>query len=148
MMHNQRGSQFKSTSIITTLMEINMSTLKFTPEHEWMRLDGNLITVGITDFAQGQLGDLVYIQLPDADATYSEGEEVAVIESVKTAGGIAMPFEGTIVEVNAALNDEPAAVNEDPMGAGWFFKMKVSDTGFMDKLMDEAAYKEFIAKLG
>lgn len=129
-----------------------MSNLKFTPEHEWMRSDDAIITVGITDFAQGQLGDLVYIQLPDVGSTYSQGEEVVVIESVKTAGGIAMPAGGTIVEINTALNDEPAAVNEDPMGAGWFFKMKVTDVGLinklMDKLMDEAAYKEFVAGLG
>ena len=125
-----------------------MSNIKFTTEHEWMRLDGSLITVGITDYAQSHLGDLVYIQLPDVDTTYPQGEEVAVIESVKTAGGIAMPFEGTVVEVNGALNDEPAAVNEDPLGAGWFFKVKVADTAVLNNLMDEAAYAEFIAKLG
>lgn len=125
-----------------------MSNLKFTTEHEWMRLDGNLIIVGITDYAQSHLGDLVYIQLPEVGATYSEGEEVAVIESVKTAGGIALPFDGTVVEVNTTLNDEPAVVNEDPLGAGWFFKMKVADTNLLNKLMDEAAYKEFVAQLG
>jgi len=125
-----------------------MSNIKFTSEHEWLRLDGNLITVGITDYAQSHLGDLVYIQLPDVDTTYSAGEEVAVIESVKAAGGIAMPFDGTVVEVNATLNDEPAVVNEDPLGAGWFFKMSVADTGLLNSLMDEAAYKEFIAKQG
>jgi len=125
-----------------------MSNTKFTSEHEWLRLDGNLITVGITDYAQSHLGDLVYIQLPDVGTSYSEGEEVAVIESVKTAGGIAMPFEGKVVEVNETLNDEPAAVNEDPLGAGWFFKMSVADTSVLNALMDEAAYQEFIAKLG
>jgi len=125
-----------------------MSNTKFTAEHEWLRLDGNLITCGITDFAQSQLGDLVYIQLPDVGSTYAEGDEVAVIESVKTAGGIAMPFEGTVVEVNTALNDEPEKVNEDPLGAGWFFKMSTSDVSRLDGLMDEAAYTAFIAKLG
>jgi len=125
-----------------------MSNLKFTSEHEWLRLDGNVITVGITDYAQSHLGDLVYIQLPDVDTAYSEGQEVAVIESVKTAGGISMPFDGHVVEVNATLNDEPGVVNEDPLGAGWFFKMTVSDTGLLNALMDESAYKEFIAKLG
>jgi len=125
-----------------------MSNTKFTAEHEWLRLDGALITCGITDFAQSQLGDLVYIQLPDVGTTYAEGDEVAVIESVKTAGGIAMPFEGTVVEVNAALNDAPEKVNEDPLGAGWFFKMSVSDTGLLDTLMDEAAYAAFVATLG
>lgn len=125
-----------------------MSNLKFTSEHEWLRLDGNQVTVGITDFAQSQLGDLVYIQLPDVGTSYPAGEEVAVIESVKTAGGIAMPFEGTVVEVNAALNDEPGVVNEDPLGAGWFFKMTASDVSAMDGMMDEAAYKAYVATLG
>jgi glycine cleavage system H protein len=125
-----------------------MSNLKFTSEHEWLRVEGNQITVGITDFAQSQLGDLVYIQLPDAGSTHAAGAEVAVIESVKTAGGISMPFAGTVVEVNAALNDEPGAVNEDPMGAGWFFKMTASDTGALNGLMDEAAYKAYVATLG
>jgi len=125
-----------------------MSNIKFTSEHEWLRLDGNLITVGITDYAQSHLGDLVYIQLPDVDTTYSASEGVAVIESVKTAGGIAMPFDGTVVEVNATLNDEAGVVNEDPLGAGWVFKMSVADTGLLNSLMDEAAYKEFIAKQG
>ena len=125
-----------------------MSYTKFTSEHEWLRLDGDVITVGITDYAQSHLGDLVYIQLPDADTSYSTGEEVAVIESVKTAGGIAMPFDGKVVEVNAALNDEPGVVNEDPLGAGWFFKMTVTDTALLNGLMDEAAYKDYIATLG
>ena len=115
---------------------------------KWLRLDGQLITVGITDYAQSHLGDLVYVQLPDSETSYSEGQEVAVIESVKTAGGISMPFDGKVVEVNAALNDEPGLVNEDPLGAGWFFKMTVADTGVLNSLMDEAAYKDFIAKLG
>ncbi|PRC91650.1 glycine cleavage system protein GcvH [Solimicrobium silvestre] len=126
-----------------------MSNLKFTSEHEWLRLeDNNVVTVGITDYAQGHLGDLVYIQLPDVGADYAAGEEVAVIESVKTAGGIAMPFGGTVVEVNSALNDEPGVVNEDPLGAGWFFKMTTSDVAQMSTLMDEAAYDAYIAKLG
>ncbi len=125
-----------------------MSTIKFTTEHEWLRLDGNVITVGITDYAQSHLGDLVYIQLPDADNSYKTGEEVAVIESVKTAGGIAMPFDGTVTEVNSALNDEPGVVNEDPLGAGWFFKMTAADTSAFNALMDEAAYSDYIAKQG
>ncbi|MET3108325.1 glycine cleavage system H protein [Oxalobacteraceae bacterium GrIS 2.11] len=124
-----------------------MSTTKFTAEHEWLRLDGDLITCGITDYAQSSLGDLVFVQLPDVGTTYKAGDEVAVIESVKTAGGIAMPFEGTVVEVNTKLNDEPQAVNEDPLGAGWFFKIK-GDASLLNSLMDEAAYKELVAKLG
>jgi glycine cleavage system H protein len=125
-----------------------MSNTKFTTEHEWLRLEGNVATVGITDFAQSSLGDLVYIQLPEVDTTYAQGEEVAVIESVKTAGGISMPFEAKVVEINEALNDEPAKVNEDPQGAGWFFKIAVSDASLLNSLMDEAAYKEYVAKLG
>jgi len=125
-----------------------MSNTKFTTEHEWLRLEGNVATVGITDFAQSSLGDLVYIQLPEVDTTYAQGEEVAVIESVKTAGGISMPFEAKVVEINEALNDEPAKVNEDPQGAGWFFKIAISDASLLNSLMDEAAYKEYVAKLG
>lgn len=124
-----------------------MSTLKFTTEHEWLRLDGDLITVGITDYAQGHLGDLVFIQLPEVGSNYSSGAEVAVIESVKTAGGIAMPFDGTVVEVNAALNDAPEVVNGDPQGEGWFFKMTAADHGPLAAMMDEAAYLDYVAKL-
>ena len=125
-----------------------MSNTKFTTEHEWLRLEGNVATVGITDFAQSSLGDLVYIQLPDVDTTYAAGEEVAVIESVKTAGGISMPFDGTVVEINAALNDEPGVVNEDPLGAGWFFKMTATDTSALNGLMDEKASQDYVATLG
>lgn len=124
-----------------------MTTTKFTNDHEWLRLEANgAITVGITDYAQSNLGDLVYIQLPEADTDYKRGDEVAVIESVKTAGGIAMPFDGKVIEVNNALNDDPGAVNSDPMGAGWFFKMS-ADVSQLSSLMDEAAYKAFIATL-
>jgi glycine cleavage system H protein len=123
-----------------------MSTLKFTPDHEWLRLDGAVITVGITDYAQSQLGDLVYIQLPEVGADYVKGAEVAVIESVKTAGGISMPFDGKVVEVNAALNDEPGAVNEDPLGRGWFFKM-TADISTLSAFMDETAYQAHLANL-
>jgi len=125
-----------------------MSNLKFTSEHEWLRLDGDVITVGVTDYAQSHLGDLVYIQLPEVDTAYKTGDEVAVIESVKTAGGIAMPFDGKVVEVNSALNDEPGVVNADPLNAGWFFKMTAADPSQLNGLMDEAAYKAFVAKLG
>jgi glycine cleavage system H protein len=125
-----------------------MSKLKFTSEHEWLRLEAdNVITVGVTDYAQEHLGDLVYIQLPDVNTSYKAGDEVAVIESVKTAGGIAMPFDGKVVEVNSTLNDEPAVVNQDPLGAGWFFKMTIADVNQLNTLMDEAAYKAYIAKL-
>ena len=125
-----------------------MSSTKFTQEHEWLRVEGDgLVTVGITDFAQGHLGDLVFIQLPEAGAEMKKGEEAAVIESVKTAGEIMMPADGTVVEVNAALVDEPGKVNEDPLGAGWFFKMKLANPAALDDLMDEAAYAAYIADL-
>jgi len=126
-----------------------MTTTKYTEEHEWLKIeDDGLVTVGITDFAQDQLGDLVYVQLPEVDKTLEKGEEAAVVESVKTASEIMMPAAGKIVEVNAALNDEPAKVNEDPMGEGWFFKFKVSDVAELDGLLDEAGYKAFLDTLG
>ncbi len=125
-----------------------MSTTKYTQEHEWLRSENDgLVTVGITDFAQGHLGDLVYIQLPEAGKEMGKGEEAAVIESVKTAGEILMPAAGTIVEVNAELADEPGKVNEDPMGAGWFFKMKVNNPDELNAFMDEAAYQAYIADM-
>jgi glycine cleavage system H protein len=125
-----------------------MSTTRYTPEHEWLRIEADgLVTVGITDFAQGHLGDLVYVQLPEVGAALDKGAEAAVIESVKTAGEIMMPTAGTIVEVNALLADEPGKVNEEPLGAGWFFKMKVQNTDELNALMDEAAYTAFIADL-
>jgi glycine cleavage system H protein len=125
-----------------------MSTTRYTQEHEWLRIEADgLVTVGITDFAQGHLGDLVYIQLPEVGATLEKGAEAAVIESVKTAGEIMMPTTGTIVEVNSLLADEPGKVNEEPLGAGWFFKMKVEHADELNALMDEAAYTAFIADL-
>jgi glycine cleavage system H protein len=125
-----------------------MSTTRYTPEHEWLRIEADgIVTVGITDFAQGHLGDLVYVQLPEVGAAMDKGAEAAVIESVKTAGEIMMPTAGTIVEVNALLADEPGKVNEEPQGAGWFFKMKVQNTDELNALMDEAAYTAFIADL-
>lgn len=125
-----------------------MNKTKYTEEHEWLRIEDNgVVTVGITDFAQGHLGDLVYIQLPEIGKSMKKGEEAAVIESVKTAGEIMMPIDGVVTEVNALLNDEPGKVNEDPMGAGWFFKMKVNQPDGLNNLMDEAAYAAYIAKL-
>lgn len=126
-----------------------MSTTKFTPEHEWLRLeDDNLVTVGITDFAQEQLGDLVYIQLPEVGKKLVKGEEAAVIESVKTAGEISMPVNGVIVEVNSNIADDPAVVNQDAQGAGWFFKIKIGAADDLNGLMDEAAYQKFVSSLG
>jgi len=122
-----------------------MSNEKYTDDHEWLRLeeDGR-ITVGITDFAQDSLGDVVYVELPEEGQTVKEGDEVAVIESVKAAGEIKMPLGGTVVEVNTALADKPELVNSDPMGEGWFFRIEPDDTAALDQLMDEEAYKASI----
>lgn len=125
-----------------------MNNTKYTEEHEWLRTeDDGLVTVGITDFAQGHLGDLVYIQLPAVGKSMTKGEEAAVIESVKTAGEILMPINGAVTEINTVLNDEPGKVNEDPMGDGWFFKIKVDQPDALNDFMDEAAYAAYIAKL-
>jgi glycine cleavage system H protein len=125
-----------------------MSTIKFTEDHEWLRVeaDGN-ITVGVTNYAQEQLGDVVYIQLPEVGRSYGKGDEAAVIESVKVAGEIKMPATGAVVEVNTAIADDPAVVNQDAEGAGWFFKFTPSTANATDGLMDAAAYKEYVANL-
>jgi glycine cleavage system H protein len=121
-----------------------MSKIRYTQEHEWLLEDDGQVTVGITDFAQAQLGDLVYIQLPEIAKAIAKGQEAAIIESVKAASEIKMPVTGVIIEVNTILNDEPGKVNEDPMGAGWFFKLKMNDPGELDGFMDESAYAAFI----
>lgn len=119
--------------------------MKFTEEHEWLREEDGLIVVGITEHAAEQLGDVVFVELPETDNEVSKDDEVCVIESVKAASDILAPIDGEIVEVNEALVDEPGKVNEDPLGEAWFFKMKASDPSQMDDYMDEAAYKDFIA---
>ena len=124
-----------------------MTDLKFTTEHEWARLEGDVVTIGITDYAQDQLGELVYVELPEAGAQISEGQEVVVIESVKAAGDIKSPVNGTIIEVNTALSDEPEKVNEDPTGEGWIYRVRVDGTGDLDSLMDESAYQDLISSL-
>ena len=118
--------------------------MKYTEEHEWLRVEGDLIVVGITEHASEQLGDIVFVDLPEADTEVAKDDEVAVIESVKAASDILAPLDGTVVEVNDVLADKPGLVNEDPLGDGWFFKMKVEDLSVLDDLMDEAAYKDFI----
>jgi glycine cleavage system H protein len=126
-----------------------MSKTVYTQEHEWLRVEADgTVTVGITDYAQDQLGDVVFVQLPDTGKEIGKGEEAVVIESVKTAGEIMMPVAGTVTEVNGALADEPAKVNGDPMGEGWFFKFKTGDATALDGLMDETAYKAFLETLG
>ena len=118
--------------------------MKYTEEHEWLRVDGDLVVVGITAHASEQLGDVVFVELPDAGREVSKGEEIVVIESVKAASDITAPLDGEIVEVNEALADTPGMVNEDPTGAAWFFKMKVKDVKAVDAYMDEAAYNALI----
>ena len=124
-----------------------MSTLRFTDDHEWIRMEGDVATVGITDYAQEQLGDVVFVELPEAGKSLEKGKEAAVVESVKAASEIYAPLNGEVVEANDALTDDPSKVNGDPQGEGWFFKMTLSDPGQLEGLMDEAAYKAFVETL-
>ncbi|APX66922.1 glycine cleavage system protein GcvH [Sphingomonas sp. gentR] len=119
----------------------------FTEDHEWIDVDGDVGTVGISDYAQGALGDIVFVDVPEEGRELSKGDEAAVVESVKAASDVYAPVSGTVVEGNAQLADEPALVNSDPEGEGWFFKITLSDASELDALMDEAAYAAFVAKL-
>jgi glycine cleavage system H protein len=118
--------------------------MKYTEDHEWLRVEGDLVVVGITAHASEQLGDVVFVELPDTGRAVTKGEEIVVIESVKAASDILAPVAGEIVEVNDALGDNPGLVNEDPTGAAWFFKLKVGDMSQLDGFMDETAYKAMI----
>jgi glycine cleavage system H protein len=118
--------------------------LKYTKEHEWLKLEGDIATVGITEHATTLLGDIVFVQLPEVGVTLAEGDGAAVVESVKAASDVFAPLAGKVVEVNQAIVADPAVVNEDPQGAGWFFKLRLEDTKAMDGLMDDAAYKKII----
>ncbi|MXN66096.1 glycine cleavage system protein GcvH [Stappia sp. GBMRC 2046] len=120
-----------------------MSTY-YSEDHEWISVDGDVATVGITDYAQSQLGDVVFVELPEAGKNLSKGDEAAVVESVKAASEVYAPVDGEVVEANAALVDEPAKVNEDPQGAAWFIKIKLSNASQLEELMDEAAYKAYV----
>ena len=115
----------------------------FTDEHEWIEIDGDTATVGITDYAQSQLGDIVFVEVPDKGAQLTKGGDAAVVESVKAASDVYAPIDGEVTEANAALEDDPALVNTDPQGAGWFFRMSVGDKSQLHGLMDEAAYTSF-----
>lgn len=119
----------------------------FTDEHEWLDVTGDEATVGITDYAQSQLGDIVFVEVPDEGKVVAKGQDAAVVESVKAASDVYAPVDGTITEGNQQLSEDPALVNTDPEGEGWFFKIKLSDTSQLDGLMDEGAYKDFIASL-
>lgn len=122
-------------------------TRYFTQEHEWIEVDGDTATVGITDYAQSQLGDIVFVEVPGEGASVSKGGEAAVVESVKAASDVYSPVSGTVTEGNPALEEDPALVNSAPEGDGWFFKLTISDPGELDGLMDESAYKDFVAGL-
>ncbi|WP_340108468.1 glycine cleavage system protein GcvH [Pikeienuella sp. HZG-20] len=118
--------------------------MKYTESHEWLRVEGDHAVVGVTTYAAEQLGDVVFVELPEVGTSVSQGDEIVVIESVKAASGIEAPVDGEIVEVNDALADNPALVNEDAMEAAWFFKMKLADVAALDGLMDESGYKKMI----
>ena len=122
-------------------------SLYFTRDHEWIRVDGDTATVGISDHAQQALGDIVFTEVPDAGKTLGKGDEAAVVESVKAASDVYSPVSGEVTEGNQAIIDEPGLVNSDPEGEGWFFKLKLSDTGELDGLMDEGSYRDWVKTL-
>jgi glycine cleavage system H protein len=121
-----------------------MSAPRFTKDHEWVRLDDDLAVIGITDYAQSQLGDVVYVELPEPGHRVEQGKEAAVVESVKAASEVYAPVSGEVAEVNDALAADPAKVNADPLGEGWFMKLRLDDPNQLDGLMDEAAYQRFV----
>jgi glycine cleavage system H protein len=122
-------------------------TTYYTKDHEWVRVEGNQATVGISAHAQEQLGDIVFAESPAAGRSLRKGEEAAVVESVKAASDVYSPISGTVIEGNPAIADDPAIINNDPEGGGWFFKVEVSDPSELEGLMDETAYREFVASL-
>jgi glycine cleavage system H protein len=124
-----------------------MSQTFYTKDHEYIQVDGDIGAVGITDFAQGQLGDVVFIELPEAGVSRKKGEAAAVVESVKAASEVYAPVAGVVVEVNGELEENPALVNEDAAGKGWFFKIRIADASELSSLLDEAAYKTLLASL-
>ena len=122
-------------------------SLYFTREHEWIRVEGDTATVGISDHAQQALGDIVFAEVPEAGRSLAKGQEAAVVESVKAASDVYAPVGGEVVEGNAAIADDPALINRDPEGDGWFFKLRLDDTGDVSCLMDETAYREWVKTL-
>ncbi len=124
-----------------------MSDIRYSQEHEWVRLEGEIATIGITPYAQEQLGDVVFVDLPEIGKKIAKGKELATVESVKAASEVYAPISGEVIEVNSALSDAPATVNEDALGKGWFAKLKVSDKSELSVLMDEAAYKKYVEGL-
>jgi len=124
-----------------------MAEMRFTKEHEWIRIDGDVAVIGITDYAQRQLGDIVYVELPAIGKKLNKGDEAAVVESVKAASEVYAPVSGEVTAVNDALGGNPALVNSSPAGDGWFLKLRGADAGEMKDLMDEAAYKKYLEGL-
>jgi glycine cleavage system H protein len=122
-------------------------TVYFTKDHEWIRVDGDTATVGISDHAQEALGDIVFAEVPEAGKRLNKGQEAAVVESVKAASDVYAPVSGEVIEGNSTIADDPAVINRDPEGDGWFFKLRLDDTGELDGLMDEAAYREWVKTL-
>ena len=124
-----------------------MSIVKYTRDHEWLRVDADTAVIGITDYAQTQLGDIVYVELPTVGRRVEKGKEAAVVESVKAASEVYAPVSGEVVAVNDALSGEPGKVNADPMGEGWFLKLRIANAKELDELMDEASYQSFVEGL-
>ena len=124
-----------------------MSEVRYSKDHEWVKIDGDTATVGITHYEQEQLGDVVFVELPEVGKKVEQGKELATVESVKAASEVYAPISGEVVEVNSALTDAPATVNEEAQGKGWFAKLKIADKGQLAGLMDEAAYKKFVEGL-
>lgn len=124
-----------------------MPTVRYTKDHEWISVEGDVATIGITDYAQSQLGDVVFVELPEKGKTIAQSGEAAVVESVKAASEVYAPVSGEVVDVNSALEGAPATVNEDAQGKGWFLKMKLSDPSELDGLMSEDEYKDFLKTL-
>ena len=124
-----------------------MSETRYTEDHEWVRIEGDIGTVGITVYAQEQLGDVVFVELPDVGKSLTKGDDAAVVESVKAASEVYAPINGDVTEANEALADNPALVNEDAQGAGWFYKLRIADPSQLEALMDQAAYDAHVASL-
>jgi glycine cleavage system H protein len=124
-----------------------MSELKFSKDHEWIRIEGDSGVVGISNYAQEQLGDVVFVELPEVGKALTKNAEAAVVESVKAASEVYAPVSGSVTENNASLNNNPGSVNSDPLGEGWFFKLSIKDTSELDDLLDEAAYEAYLKEL-
>lgn len=124
-----------------------MSDTRYTKDHEFIRIEGDSAVIGITAYAQEQLGDVVFVELPEIGASFSSGEEAAVVESVKAASEVNAPISGEVLEINGDLEGEPGLVNEDPVGRGWFIRLSIADKSELDNLIDEAAYQAFVAEL-